>query len=148
MKRSTTPEPEPADLSPAVHRYAPEGRAEFARLYVDSLTATTESEVSIRSWPGRWFARRRLDTLRAYEVERHRPLVAVPLRPPKLAFAVVSVVWLGAAAALAVAVAADAHTAVQSAADLAMLVVSLAWFLVALLCVPTTARAFERSDED
>jgi hypothetical protein len=121
-------------------RYAPEGRAEFARLYLDSLTHSAEEAAQVGRKFQRRSAERRLDQLQAYSVARRRLLVATSFRPPTRVLVLVSACWLAAAATLATAEALRAHTAVRTAANIAVLVASLAWFLVAVLCIPTIGR--------
>jgi len=119
------------------HRHAHEGRVEFGRLYVSSLIASAERAAERRHMLGRRTARRRIERLRDYAAERQRSLTTPLFDPPRALLVIVSVLWLVAASALAVVETSEVRVTVRSATNIALLVVSMLWFLVAILCVPT-----------
>ena len=132
------------DAGSRLSRHGPTGRAEFKRVLLDSLIASAVLELEVRrSRHQRLRARsaeRRLDELRRERREldtgrlTHRPWRW--LRSAVLGY-IVSALWLVGVALLGVQVALHGvHTHVSVAGDLAMLILSLLWFLLAVARVP------------
>ena len=133
-----------SDARPRLSRHGPSGRAEFRRLLLDSQIASVASELELRrSRRQRLRARsaaRRLDDLRrerrALDADAFTPQ---PWRWPRTTAAgvAVTVLWLLGAALLALEIVAHGvHTPLTIAGDVAMLLVSLLWFLLAVARVP------------
>jgi hypothetical protein len=125
--------------------HGPTARAEFRRTLLRSLIGTAEAEVELRrSRRQRVRARRaerRLDQLRRQlsalddgpRTERSRWA-----RSPALGRAV-SVLWLAGAVLLGAEIAVDGvHSTTVIVGDVVMLVLSLAWFLLAVARVPVS----------
>ena len=133
-----------SDASPRLSRHGPSGRAEFRRVLLDAQIAQATSELELRrSRRQRLRARstaRRLDELRRErrELDADR-FTRTSWRWPRSVFVgvVATAVWLVGAALLALQIVVHGvSTRVTVAGDLAMLVLSLAWFLLAVARVP------------
>ncbi|MGZ4333199.1 MAG: hypothetical protein ACXVRJ_02855 [Gaiellaceae bacterium] len=121
------------------HRQAGSGRREFGRVALSSLAANARAEVVAHKARGQRLralrALRRLEELeRALdELERGVSSLSAPWYTTWGALAVTGVVWLASLAALGVAVAARGPSGVLvGAADVVMLVATVAWFMVAV----------------
>jgi hypothetical protein len=125
--------------------HGPSGRAEFRRTLLRSLIGSVETEVELR--------RSRRQRLRARRAERRlddlrRQLTALEdgYRPDGVGWVrsatlgrVVSALWLVGAALLALEIAADGVNSTSViAGDVVMLLLSLAWFLLAVARVPVS----------
>jgi hypothetical protein len=112
--------------------YAREGRSEFNRVYVASLTASVENQVERHRAKGQRFrlrrAERRLAELRGQE--------ATDTDLPVAALVTVTAAWLGSAAILALCVSLSLEPAVTGVADLSLLALTLLWFMLAVACSP------------
>ena len=119
------------------------GRSEFGRVYLRSLIDSAEERVELHRSRGHRLrqrvATRRLRKLLAYENQRHIPVGKAVWAPPRLALAVVSIVWLAAIAALATLVLGDAGAFWVSAVEVAALALAVVWFVLAVACVPLGA---------
>ena len=133
-----------SDARPRLSRHGPSGRAEFRRVLLDSLIASATSELELR--------RARHQRLRARSVERRLDHLRRERRQldagsytrqtwrwarGSVAGAVVTGLWLLGAALLAVEIVVrGVHSRLTIAGDLAMLALSLLWFLLAVARVP------------
>ena len=133
-----------SDSSPRLSRYGPAGRYEFRRLLLDSRIAATVSELELRqSQHQRLRARateRRLDELRRQRLELDGDRLIrgshTWYRGAALGV-IVTGAWFVGAALLGLQIARHGvHTRLTVAGDLAMLVLSLLWFLLAVARVP------------
>lgn len=133
-----------SDAGPRLSRHGPAGRYEFRRLLLDSRIAATASELELRrSQHQRLRARsaeRRLDELRRQRLELDADRFTRRSRRWYRGAAVGAIVtgaWLVGAALLGVQISRHGvHTRLTVAGDLAMLVLSLLWFLLAVARVP------------
>jgi hypothetical protein len=126
--------------------HGPAGRAQFRRTILRSLIGSAEAEVELRrSRRQRLRARRaerRLDDLRrelsALEDGYRRPLGRRWRRSAGLGRAV-GVLWLAGAVLLGFEVVIDGvHSTTVIVGDVAMLVLSVVWFLLAIARVPVS----------
>lgn len=133
-----------SDAGPRLSRHRPAGRAEFKRLVLDSLIASAASELELHRSRHRRLrarsARRRLDELRnerrALDADRFVPRPWGWARSRATGY-LVTVAWLVGAVSLGAQIALrGVHTHVTIAGDLAMLALSLLWFLLAVARVP------------
>jgi hypothetical protein len=126
-----------AMASPARSR---SGRPEFGRVYLRSLIDSAEERVELHRTRGHRLrlhvATRRLRKLLAYENQRHLRIGSAHRTPPKLALGVVSVVWVAVLAALAALQLRHATALWMTVAELAMLALTVLWFVLAVACVP------------
>ena len=116
------------------------GRPEFGRVYLRSLIASAEERVELHRTRGHRIrlrvATRRLRRLLAYENQRHVRIGSARSARPKLALAVVSVVWVAALVLLAALELRDASAFWVTAVELPMLALIVLWFVLAVACVP------------
>jgi hypothetical protein len=124
--------------------YARDGRSEFNRVYVASLTASVESQVERHRAKRQRLrlrrAERRLAELRriyvpAAEAETQGQALSEAQRPIA-ALVTVTAAWLGSAAILALCVSLQLEPAVTGVADLSLLALTLVWFVLAVACSP------------
>ena len=118
-------------------RQAGSGRREFGRVILTSLAASARAELEYRRRQGqRLRARRALRRLEELEaaldrLERGVPALPAPWYARRSVLALVIVVWTASVAVLAVAlVLHGASGVVVAAADVGMLVTTLAWFCI------------------
>jgi hypothetical protein len=123
--------------------YGREGRSEFNRLYVSSLIASVESQVERHRAKGQRLrlrrAERRLAELRQLPVPataHQSQAEATDDGRPVGVLRVATVAWLCSGAMLAVCVALRLEAGVTAVADLALLALTLMWFLLAVACSP------------
>ena len=136
---------EPAGMSWST--YARDGRREFNRVYVASLTASVERQVEQHRAKQQRLrlrrAERRLAELkRVYAPEAEtvpEARAATDEARPVAALVTVTAAWLGSAAILALCVSLRLEPAVTGVADLSLLAVSLVWFVLAVACSPKLA---------
>lgn len=116
------------------------GRPEFGRVYLRSLIASAEERVELHRTRGhrlrRRLATRRLRKLLAYENTRHTRIGATEAAPPRLALAVVSVLWLASIVLLGILKLDDARALWVSILEVPVLALAVLWFLLAVACVP------------
>src|SRR5690242_16141018 len=119
-----------------------EARSEFQRLYLTSLIAAVERRVE-RHRARRQLLRLRLAERRLAELRRVARLVAEPpavrvedVARPLTALATVTAALLCSGAFLGVAVGLSLDPGVTAIADLAVLALTLVWFLLAVACSP------------
>jgi hypothetical protein len=116
------------------------GRPEFGRVYLRSLIASTEERVDLHRTRGhrlrRRVATRRLRKLLAYENQRHARIDAAARNQPRTAIALVSVAWLVTMVLLVILELQDAGPVWVTAVELPMLGLAIAWFFLAVACVP------------
>jgi hypothetical protein len=119
-----------------------EARGEFQRLYLGSLIAAVEERVELHRARGQRL-RLRLAERRLAELRRVARLVAEPAvatagdaARPVAALATVTAALLCSGAFLGLAVGLRLEPAVTAVADLALLVLTLVWFLLAVACSP------------
>jgi hypothetical protein len=126
--------------------HGPRARAEFRRLVVESQIGMTESELAHRRSRHQWVRARRVERRLAELRALLRDLDGVErattpswLRSRFLG-RVVSVVWLAGAALLAAELVRNGlHTVAATVGNLAMLALSLLWFVLAVARVPFSA---------
>jgi len=117
------------------------GRPEFGRVYLRSLIASTEERVELHRSKGhrlrRRLATRRLRKLLAYENQRHLRVGTVESAPPRIAVAAVAVLLLAAVLVLGVLQFRQAAALWVTIAELALIVLTLLWFFLAVARVPS-----------
>jgi hypothetical protein len=133
-----------SDAASRLSRHGPAGRAAFRRVVLDSLIASAASELELRRSRRERVrarsARRRLDELlrERRELDADR-FVRRPWAWPRAAATgyVVTALWLAGATLLGVQLATHGvHAWRTIAGDVAMLALSLLWFLLAVARVP------------
>jgi hypothetical protein len=116
------------------------GRPEFGRVYLRSLIASAEERVELHRSRGHRIrlrvATRRLRRLLAYENQRHVRIGSARSARPRIALALVSVVWVAALVALATLELRHASAVWVTAVELPMLALVVLWFVLAVACVP------------
>ena len=114
------------------------GRPEFGRVYLRSLIASAEERVDLHRGHRlrRWIATRRLRKLLAYENQRYTRIGTAARPQPRVAVALVSVGWLVAMVLLVILELHCAGAVWVTAAELPMLGLTIAWFFLAVACVP------------
>jgi hypothetical protein len=116
------------------------GRPEFGRVYLRSLIASAEERVELHRTRGHRIrlrvATRRLRRLLAYENQRHLRIGSARTAQPWLALALVSLVWAASLVLLAAFALRHASAPWMTAAELAMLTLTVLWFVLAVACVP------------
>jgi hypothetical protein len=124
------------------------GRPEFGRVYLRSLIASTEEQVDRHRTSGHrlrlWLATRRLRKLLAYENTRHSQIGVAAAAPPRLALAVVSAAWLASVVLYAILRLGDAGAFWIAVGEVPIFVLCLAWFFVAIACIPTEGTSLEQ----
>ena len=142
-----------SDPAPRLSRYGPAGRAAFRRVLLDSLIASAASELELRSSHQNRLrarsARRRLDELmrERRELDADR-FVRRPWAWPRAATTgyVVTSLWLVGATLLGIQLATHGvHADMTIAGEIAMLALSLLWFLLAVARVPVREDAVDES---
>ncbi len=117
------------------------GRPEFGRVYLRSLIASAEERVEVHRTRGHRIrlhvATRRLRKLLAYENQRHLRIGSVRHAPPRLAVALVSVLWVAALALLVACEIRQATAFWTTVTEVSMLGLTVLWFVLAVACVPT-----------
>jgi hypothetical protein len=133
-----------SDPGPRLSRHGPAGRAEFRRVLLDSLIASAVTDLELRRSQRQRLrtrtAQRRLDELtrerRELDADRFTPRSWGWARSAATGY-LVTLVWLLGAALLGVQIALHGvHTWPTIAGDIAMLALSLLWFLLAVARVP------------
>src|SRR6478736_9652018 len=126
--------------------HGPRARAEFRRLVVESQIGITESELAHRRSRHQWFRARRVERRLAELRELLRDLDGVErTRSPswirsRFVGRVASVVWLVGAALLGTELVRNGlHTVAATVGIVAMLALSLLWFVLAVARVPFSA---------
>ena len=116
------------------------GRPEFGRVYLRSLIASAEERVELHRTRGHRIrlhvATRRLRKLLAYENQRHLRIGSARQAPPRLAVALVSILWVAALALLVACEIRQASAFWMTVAEVSMLTLTLLWFVLAVACVP------------
>lgn len=124
------------------------GRPEFGRVYLRSLIASAEEQVELHRTRGHRLrlrlATRRLRKLLAYENTRHARIGTAQPAPPRLAVALVSVVWLASMALLGILKLADAGALWVSILEVPILALAVLWFFLAVACVPTDRSSLDQ----
>jgi hypothetical protein len=123
------------------------GRPEFGRVYLRSLIASAEERVDLHRSRGQrvrlWIATRRLRKLLAYENTRHVRIGSAAAAPPRLAVAVVSTAWLASIGLFGLLRLEHAGAFWVSVGEVPMLLLCVAWFFLAIACVPTEGTSLE-----
>jgi hypothetical protein len=124
--------------------YARDGRSEFNRVYVASLTASVEGQVERHRAKRQRLRLRRAErrlaelkrvTVPSAEAETQREEATDETRPVA-ALVTVTLAWLGSAAILALCVSLQLEPAVTGVADLSLLALTVLWFVLAVACSP------------
>ena len=142
------------DAGPRLSRHGPTGRAEFKRVLLDSLIASAASELELRRSRHQRLrarsARRRLEDLtrerRELDADRFRRRAWSWPRAAATGYLVTGL-WLAGATLLGVQIAFHGvHSPATIAGDVAMLALSLLWFLLAVARVPARERSSTAAD--
>ena len=124
------------------------GRPEFGRVYLRSLIASAEERVDLTGRSGHrlrlWLATRRLRRLLAYENTRHARIGAAAAAPPRLAAALVTVAWAASAVLYGILRLSHAGAFWVSAGEVPVLLLCVAWFFLAVACIPTEGTSLEQ----
>jgi hypothetical protein len=134
-------------------RSRPSGRAEFTRIYLRSLTSSVEREIDAYRASRRplrlALAERRLRKLHGVSAARGLRPEETERRRPRVAFAVATVALLCSASLLVPTIATGGFVGTALALEeIAMLVLVVIWFGLAIACVPKSSETAPLAGSD